>query len=191
MVIRPVWEVHEDAAGFHRYTDAGDLLIREIGDFLQLRGGCERCHEKKNETRSDEAIVHTTDSRRSRRTDWMKHLGPARNFPTRRRVGTRILFVWLKQITKGMGPTTHGWKEKWRLLLAQGRESAKRSRTSSQRRAHAWSSVGYRMIRSRTWRNRSATKAGRRSRSAAIFRRRAWRRSVSILPSTNSSASMC
>ena len=74
MVIRPIREVHEHAAGFHRDPDAGDLLVRETGDFLQLRGGCKRCDEKKHERSVDETIVHTTDSRRSRRMDWMKDI---------------------------------------------------------------------------------------------------------------------
>jgi len=68
MVIRPIREVNEDAAGFHRDTDAGDLVVRETDDFLQLRGDCERYDEKKDEASGDETIVHTTDSRRDERT---------------------------------------------------------------------------------------------------------------------------
>ena len=42
MLIRPVWEIHENAAGFSRDADSGHLLVRKTGDLLQVRSrnGC-------------------------------------------------------------------------------------------------------------------------------------------------------
>jgi hypothetical protein len=60
VIIRPVWEIHKDPARFGN-SDAGDLLVRETGNFLE---GC-RADEagKKKGSESKKSKLHDKVSR--------------------------------------------------------------------------------------------------------------------------------
>ena len=60
MVVRPEREVDEDAPGLLRNADTGDLLVRETGDFFELRSG-NRCDDAE-ECEENKARVHTKEN---------------------------------------------------------------------------------------------------------------------------------
>jgi hypothetical protein len=59
VLIRPIGEIHENAAGFCGDADTGHLLVRKTSDLVEICGGDERSDKRKREGKVN---PHKTDS---------------------------------------------------------------------------------------------------------------------------------
>src|SRR4029077_16569687 len=69
-LIRPVWEIDENAAGFYRDADTGYLLVGKTGDLLQLRSSDGCCVD--NKSGENQMNAHEKSSSLSRELDDQK-----------------------------------------------------------------------------------------------------------------------
>src|SRR4051812_46844492 len=70
MIVGPIREVHEDASGFLRNADAGDLLIVEAGDLDQLARPAVNDGSAESDGDEKEAYAHAWNTRECTRSDW-------------------------------------------------------------------------------------------------------------------------